>query len=194
MNAYRSARTLLRQVFPALPEQTWIFDIGCGDGGWLLAAHELAPEAKLLGVDLDPRRSIPAETQLALRNSAVLVPMDLRNPAWIVRPVSLTICVEVAEHLPYECGVDLVDLAASLEGPVLWSAAAPGQGPYPPEGFEGWSPSWHWNEQPSTYWEGLFTQRGYEVEQEITTRLRTFDASVDPWYTSNAMLFVRRAL
>lgn len=209
MNPYLSATVILSNLFEVIGHPWRIVDVGCGDGGFLLAAHEIEPQAALLGIDLNPEASVPEATREALSGTShtllatdPFTTMDLRTPPplsekspW--RKSDLVICVEVAEHLPPTSAEVLVDLVASLAGgrqaAVLWSAALPGQGPYPPEGWSpaNWNPSWHWNEQPSEYWENLFIERGFLVQRDATEKLREAARSspdVDPWYKHLTLL------
>lgn len=207
MDPYRSAQVILPVVLEAINLPWRIVDVGCGDGGWLLAAHELEPQAALLGIDLDPLSHVPTTTVEALHGTvgaligmSPFLAMDLRNPPplsttspW--RRSDLVICLETAEHLPPEFGDGLTDFVADLastpHSAVLWSAAVPGQGPYPPEGADDPNGSWHHNEQPPAYWEGLFAARGFEVDVAATMRLQEVAAkssAVDQWYRGVALL------
>lgn len=46
---------LAARAVRGLPEGARVLDLGCGDGRFLLAAHRLRPDLRLIGVDDDPR-------------------------------------------------------------------------------------------------------------------------------------------
>jgi hypothetical protein len=92
----------------------------------------------------------------------------------------LTICLEVAEHLPSWHSAKLLRLA-TIAPTVLFSAAHPNQGGV-----------LHVNERPAEYWTSRFAELGYELgprNQELRARLRTID--LPWWYADNARLFER---
>lgn len=209
MNPYKSGLTVLSKLYEVtgqVPER--VVDVGCGDMGWLRATHELgSPE--VLGLDAQPPEAVPVENRVELigagRSHFTLpyLQVDLtqhfpepdQKSLW--RASDLVICVEVAEHLPEEHANTLLDLIALLaakpEVMILWSAAVPGQGPYPPEGVEDPGGSWHHNEQQPAYWEEKFTQRGFEVWDDATDQVLEAANSddVDPWYKNSLRVFIR---
>lgn len=94
------------------------------------------------------------------------------------------ICTEVVEHLEADRALKLVQELISHSGPILFSAAVPGQ-----PGHDHISPDW-----PSR-WANLFALRGYYPLDIIrpyfwdcTTRLTPED--FDIWYAQNAIVFV----
>jgi hypothetical protein len=90
----------------------------------------------------------------------------------------LTICLEVAEHLPSWHSGKLLRLL-TVAPRVLFSAATPNQGGV-----------LHVNERPAEYWRARFAALGYRsssTDDEIRRRLRTID--LPPWYAANVHLY-----
>lgn len=166
----RSARQILPLLLELAPVAS-VVDIGCGDGGWLAVART-AGIADILGLDG------PWIDEAALKIPLVnfqRTPLDQRVD--FGRRFDLAICVEVAEHLPPERGVSLVEDLTRLAPLVLFSAAVPGQG-----GTE------HLNEQWPAYWAALFTERGFRAIDIFRIRLWD-DPSVAFWYKQNLLLY-----
>lgn len=159
-----AAFTSARIVLPTLitPPCT-VVDVGCGTGGWALVAQELG--ADITAVDYQ----IPAHL--------ALVPIedwDLAETAYPCK-ADLAICLEVAEHLPYESGPHLIrGLAYATR--VLFSAATPGQ-----PGIN------HINCQPHDYWHHLFARYGMTPEHIGAT----WAEPVADFYRRNAFLYAR---
>jgi hypothetical protein len=117
---------------------------------------------------------------------------------WLFRPgpvplrmrCDLAICLETAEHLPEPAGVALVRMLCAASPVVLFSAAQPGQGPYPPPGApEKDLGRWHINEQTPAYWADQFRACGYQQLDVIRPRFGE-DMRVLPWYRTNTYVYV----
>lgn len=183
MDPYASAMAVLPVVFSkfALDPRT-IIDVGCGGGEWLRAARDLGV-SYTVGVG-----NVPYPVVEEKPNAYFC--MDLREGfPGPLEDFDLALCLEVAEHLPHARGPELVSWLASLAPIVLFSAAHPGQGPYPPKDA---TPEnigcWHINEQTPRYWGLEFRRLGFE--QRPLREIRG-DTRVDPWYRENAYLYVR---
>ena len=105
-----------------LVEPRSVIDVGCGLGSWAATFLEQGV-ADVVGVDGDyvnrERLLIPSER---------FIPADLTRGIPVDRQFDLAVCLEVAEHLPANCGDQLVDELARLGRAVLFSAAIPHQG------------------------------------------------------------------
>lgn len=162
-----------------------VIDVGCGDGGWLRAAGELGVR-RLVGVDRGPEpKDFPG----------TYMQVDLEKDVFMAsRPLEydLAICLEVAEHLRPLAADRLVVALARLAPVLLFSAAQPGQGPYPPVDAPAEElGKWHINEQTPQFWGLEFRRQGYE-QRELHDIRR--DQRVDPWYRSNTFLYVKTAV
>lgn len=167
-----SARVVLPLIFDIV-RPTSVVDVGCGVGTWLAAAIELGVD-DVVGFD----RAVPRQ-QLRIAEQHY-VDVDLSQGLPIDRRFDLAISLEVAEHLPAERAASLVSDLCSLADAVLFSAAVTGQG-----GQD------HINEQWQSWWVRLFAEEGYAVLDPVRPATWT-DARVEPWYSQNTLLFVRR--
>jgi len=169
-----SARLVLPSLFQYRRPQS-IVDVGCGLGAWLSAATELGV-TEVLGIDGDH-----------VERSALLIPesdfysADLSHRVSLQRRFDLAICVEVAEHLPFERSESFVEDLTALSDVVLFSAALPYQG-----GTE------HINEQWLEFWAILFRRHGYLPFDFLRSGLWGA-AGVEFWYSQNLMIFCTEA-
>ena len=189
MDAYVSALTILPEAFRLIGRRPLtVLDFGCGDGSWLRAAATLGVFG---AVGCDVRE--PGAVKLP-RTARYIQKDLLRDPGGLVEAEAfdLVVCVEVAEHIPFDLSGRLVEiLTGNTRGPVLFSAAPPGQGPYPPPGTpveESWP--WHVNEQEPGFWEALFQARGFFPDDRIGDRIK-YAPLIDPWYRTNVRMFFR---
>ena len=172
-SASRSAEVVLPLVFDALGRPASVLDVGCGTAGWLAVASSLGVE-DVLGVDGDylPREQlrIPADR---------FSPNDLTRPLDIGRRFDLVMTLEVAEHIAVEHAATFVASLCRHADVVLFSAAFPGQGG-----------NSHVNEQPPSYWAGLFSAQGFELFDVLRPTLWD-DDRVMYYYRQNVLLFAR---
>ena len=126
-----------------------------------------------MGVDgdyVDPKRLlIPADR---------FVPHDLRQPLPLLGRFDVAVCVEVAEHLPWERSVNFVHALTGLAPVVLFSAAIPlqcGLG--------------HINERDARDWIDLFGRHDYVMVDAIRPRIWC-NSRVAWWYRQNLVLFL----
>jgi hypothetical protein len=180
LSSYSSALRVLPKVFERIGSTPQgVVDVGCGDGSWLLACKELGVK-RVLGLDIHP-----AASKL---ESWEYVSTDLRRFDWtVIAPSELVLCLEVAEHLSSEYGPALVRALSKLGRVVLFSAATPGQGPYPPIGDPDFEGAWHHNEMPWSYWRDLFEAEGLIAGADLGL---AEELEVDPWYRDNLKLLV----
>lgn len=152
-----------------------MLDIGCGPGHLVRIARAFGVGAA--GFDIN----LPAQPKVG-----GLVRHDLRRPIHLVRGADLTLCLEVAEHLPPDSADTLCDTLADATGEtLLFSAATPGQGG-----------SGHINERPKSYWIEMMEQRGLRVDEWLTQELRirwSEAATMAWWYAKNVIAFRQTA-
>jgi SAM-dependent methyltransferase len=141
-----------------------VLDVGCGVGAWV------QPNIKWTGIDYN----IPID---ALYEGVEFIECDLSKDFPKVGTFDLTICMEVAEHLPIERAKDLVKFLCSTSNTVLFSAAIPYQGG-----------NGHINEQWQTWWEEIFNEFGFYGAN--MTAIQN-DEYVEFWYRQNTVLYTR---
>ncbi len=168
--ARSSARRLIHTVQPWLEAQS-VVDMGSGRGVWLAQWQEAGVEDVLAidgdYVDLDAL-AIPQNQFMAA---------DLTKPVTLKRKFELAQSLEVGEHLPTSAAETLVDSLTKASDRVLFSAAVKGQGG-----------EFHINEQPLSFWQDLFAERGYRAFDCVRPRLAN-DREVEPWYRYNTVLY-----
>lgn len=142
-----------------------VVDVGCGEGWW--AAEFARNGCDVLGIDgahVDPAPGVPFTAH------------DLELPLAGFGHHDLAVCLEVAEHLSPGRASGFVGDLCQLADVVLFSAAIPGQGG-----------AGHVNEQPASYWVGLFEQRGYAVSGALRWEIWD-DTRVACWYRQNLLV------
>lgn len=148
--------------------------MGTGTGTWLAVFRELGID-DVWGVDgdyLDRRLlEIPEDRFIA---------SDLTEPLRVDRRFDLALSLEVAEHLPPECGDEFVHTMTRLSSVILFSAAIPFQGG-----------TGHLNEQWPEYWAARFEARGYVPVDCIRRRIWR-NEDLDWWYAQNLLFYVAR--
>jgi SAM-dependent methyltransferase len=160
-----SAAVVVPLVLDHIPART-VVDVGCGEGWW---AHEFVQHGcEVAGID----GAYVTESPLGDR----FIPHDLTEPLPNLGRYDLAVCFEVAEHLPPERGVSLIGELCALALTILFSAAIPGQGGVG-----------HVNEQPPSYWAGLFNRHDYAVSGALRWLIWD-DDRVEPWYRGNLLL------
>jgi SAM-dependent methyltransferase len=175
----QSARVVLRELFRHVRPQS-VVDIGCGIGTWLRAAEDLGVVDRL-GVDGDyvdrGALMLPGERFL---------PVDLAQPGLTSAVAErgrarfdLVMCLEVAEHLPFERSEALVSDLCQLGDLVLFSAAVPFQ-----------HGTGHINEQWPEFWATLFRARGYACFDLLRPTLWAHP-DVNWWYAQNTLVFAK---
>ncbi len=170
--SYTSAMEIAPKVAELIDPQS-IVDIGCGSGDWLAVFRELGVD-DTLGIDDG------AGSQEALRiPSECFRRADLRQAMVLDRSYDMAMCLEVAEHLPTESALKLIESLTSLAPVVLFSAAVPQQ-----PGVH------HVNCRWPEYWIDVFARHHYEAFDVIRSQFWS-NPRVSWWYAQNTLLFVR---
>jgi hypothetical protein len=165
-----------------------VLDVGTGEGHWLDAAQEWMHGVQCYGVDLPsaigvetPTRGFwdaesPSSLPMVDKHGARTGSVDSARGAphrWDV-----ALCLEVAEHVDAKHAKHLIRELCRVSRAVVWSAAIPGQG------GDG-----HVNEQPPSYWNMLFEQRGWTLTDPFRETLWGWSV-IEPWYQQNLLLGV----
>jgi len=195
VDSYTSALYTLPVVLDCLPKLPHtILDVGCDDGQWLRAAHELLPGLVTYGVDCKQHTLLPQSP------TTQYTQVDLNDYDYLTSPThppqppryDLVICVEVAEHLQPGTGPFLVYYLAARSDTILFSGATPGQGPYDPIPSRAYNSSFHYNEHPHSYWHRQFQNQNY-THKSLHRALSTprLLPQIDPWYRNNMFLYTK---
>lgn len=126
-----------------------IMDVGCGSAVYVDAFSRRGIEvAALDGVPCPEEFGFPVD----------LIVRDLTEPfdnEW--GRFDLTLCLEVAEHIPEKFSNVFLDNIMKFSDTLILSAAPPNQGG-----------THHVNEQPKRYWVGKLQQRGFQYNRKAT--------------------------
>jgi SAM-dependent methyltransferase len=154
-----------------------VLDLGCGNGFMIEPLVNCGKKVK--GVELS-------------RDAVELIAPELRSFVSVgdileyecSRKVDLVVCVEVAEHVPAECSVRLVEaIDAAAHRWIYFTAASPYQ---PGHG--------HINCQQQFYWLNLFRKRGIQLDWERTESFLEFVGDLRParWLRYNSLILRKR--
>jgi len=165
------------QVLPVLFEiykPQSILDVGCGLGNWIQVAKNMGVN-DIKGVD-----GAYVNKSLLKINPDEFVEKNLTEPFDLGRKFDLTICLEVAEHLPAASADVLIQTLTNHADVILFSAALPGQGGQN-----------HVNEQWPEYWQKIFLKYGFEMVDYFRPKIWN-NHKVERWYRQNLFLVVRK--
>lgn len=168
----RSARIVLSHLWEYLKPAS-VLDVGCGRGAWLKACRELGSTV-LIGLDGEwNSQSQMIDSVIQFKST------NLNRPFVVDSRVDLAMSLEVAEHLEPSSSQQFIECLSQASDAVLFGAAYPGQG-----GTN------HLNEQPHTYWAGLFRGRGY-VPFDLFRPFLWGNEEVRFWYRQNTFLYCK---
>jgi SAM-dependent methyltransferase len=151
LDEYRMLGEFLADVFGV--DVGDVLDVGCGRGYVIERLHELG--YYVVGVDgsRDAGWTGPRGTFCSVADI---------TEGFTAAKRDLVICTEVAEHLPAAHADTLVGVLCSHAVKYIYfTAAPPGQGGYD-----------HINEQPFSYWEPKFNNKGWVVDTARTAAMR----------------------
>ena len=150
---------------------TSVIDFGCGTGAWLNVFKKFGIN-EVLGID----GSFFDSCSLSENEYKIF---DLSNKINLNKKYSISMSLEVAEHIPEKSADLFVENLANHSDTIFWSAATPGQG-----GDN------HINEQPHSYWIEKFYKLGYKSDENFK-ELFSKSSQVEFWYRKNIILFTK---
>ena len=149
-----------------------VIDVGCGEGWFARKFAELGCSVDAVDAFVvEGRRDGVSWRRADLCDSG----LDLGSDRY-----DLAVCLEVAEHLSFDCADALVDLLRTLAPVILFSAAIPGQRGHG-----------HVNEQWPEFWAERFRPHGFVASEHLRWKLWD-DEAVEPWYRQNLLVFADR--
>jgi SAM-dependent methyltransferase len=154
-----------------------IVDVGCGVGTWS-AAFLAQGVPDVLGIDgayVDQKL-----LQIPVDKFRILDLSDISITS-LPEQFDVSICLEVAEHLPPSRSESFVRFVTSLAPIAVFGAAIPGQ-----PGVD------HINLRWQSYWAGLFANHGFLACDIL--RPRFWDSGFDYWYAQNTIIYVSKDL
>ncbi|MEP4195347.1 MAG: GtrA family protein [Aliishimia sp.] len=172
--ARSSAQNLIGILSQSLSPSS-VLDLGCGRGVWL-DEWQRAGAQDVLGVDGD----YVNRDELAISQDSFYAG-DLTKPLYFKRRFDLAQSLEVGEHLPTSASEALVDSLTQASDRILFSAAVVGQGG-----------EFHVNEQPLSFWQEMFEERGYRAYDCLRPHMKN-NRDVEPWYRYNAVFYANEA-
>jgi SAM-dependent methyltransferase len=175
-NSYLSAKKVLPIVYNLIKPIS-VIDIGCGTGEWLKVWNEDIGITDIKGVE-----GPYIKKELVKIANEKLTIFDLKNVYSEPRKYDLAMSLEVGEHLPTECSINLVKTLTQLSNVVLFSAALPGQ--------EG---TYHINEQYPEFWAALFLQFNFLPVDCIREKIWHTDG-IEYWYKQNTILYIHESI
>jgi hypothetical protein len=152
-----------------------IKDIGCGNGIWLRETLNNQDIKNRYGYDL---ASALESAEHLINKDIIFKEIDLEANSYDLIKTDLTLCLEVAEHISMNAGLQLVKNICRTSSYVIFSAATPGQGGYN-----------HINEKPFEYWVSLFESNGF-VGLDVFRNEIQKDKKIPFFYRNNVFLFV----
>jgi SAM-dependent methyltransferase len=150
-------------------------DVGCGIGTWTKILQEHQIEAK--GLDY-----FEVDRSLLVIDENDFIPIDLEQGFNLKKKFDLIICLEVLEHLKESSSDRIIDSLTKHSDTLLFSAAIPMQG-----GDN------HVNEQPFSYWQEKFEQKGYYY-YDLFREKYWQNESIEWWYRQNMFLISKKQL
>jgi hypothetical protein len=146
-------------------------DVGCGEGHLVRVAAQLGIQS--FGIDANVGSERFA--------NGILEGFDLTR-FQTFKKYEMVLCLEVAEHLPFDAANNFCSLLADMtERILIFSAAQIGQGG-----------AGHLNEQPVSYWRKKLESNGLIFDPVTSVVLSKFWETVAPnawWYSKNCQVF-----
>ena len=154
-----------------------VVDFGCGLGSWLECFRKLGVK-NLLGLDGDWVK----EEDIHPTIRPYFKRKDLEKKISLDQKFSISISLEVAEHLEPKAAHTHVKNLINSSDTIIFSAAIPNQGGQN-----------HLNEKPLSYWKDLFESEGFKFYDCLRGKIWNND-KVFWWYRQNIVVFSKERL
>ena len=151
-----------------------VVDLGGGTGAWCKAFKQIG-SSKVRCIDSP---SVLNSCNLLIDKNE-FIPMDLSRSLPPIEICNLAISTEFCEHIPKSQSEHLVEFLTQSSNIILFSSAIPGQG-----GIG------HINEQRPSYWQTIFSKKGYE-RLDVIRPLIIFELSIPSYLRQNLYLYVK---
>lgn len=175
-DATRNAAIVIPAITSAFPSASLFLDVGSGSGAF--SAELIRQGRHAIGLERSPHGR-----RLATKLGVESRPFDLlrKPPALVPEKPNVVFSFEVAEHMPDDLGLKLVEYIANFRSPVVFSAAQPGQGG-----------TGHVNERADTYWIQQFEALGFHLEKPLTEMIRSecVKRQASPWFQKNPFVVI----
>jgi hypothetical protein len=158
-------------------QPTSVIDFGCGRGSWLKAFGQVFRIHDLTGVDGEWNSG-----RKLIDDSISFIPLNLSSEKLLPKEkkYDLSMSLEVAEHLPFDCSRNFIELLTSCSDTVIFGAAITLQG-----GIN------HINEQFPSYWAKLFMSVDYYPFDIFREKL-WHKSNIPFWYKQNTFLYLKK--
>ena len=174
IGSYHSAFRILKYVKSFIDFHSAV-DLGCGMGTWCKSLIDLGIQ-DYFAID-----NHEYDSTYMLISAEKYMHFDLSHPLSLSRRFDLAISVEVGEHIDKQYSDIYIRNLCLSSDIVLFSAALSNQGG-----------TGHINEQPSTYWENIFTKYGYRAIDCIRPYFWN-DEQIEIWYRNNCIIYMNPA-
>ncbi|CAA0125658.1 Ubiquinone biosynthesis O-methyltransferase [BD1-7 clade bacterium] len=156
-----------------------VLDVGCATGIWLCEAQKKGV-SKIYGIDGPwvPVEHLKIEQDDFWTKDIVDI---LNQKVSLDSKFDMTICIELAEHLPENKSDDLIEFLTNPTDVVLFSAAVKGQGG-----------TGHVNENTQSYWQKKFDNAGFDAFDVVRPEVWT-SPEVNMIYKQNMIVYARRS-
>lgn len=151
-----------------------MLDIGCGTGGMLELAE--LRDVKAVGIDGDFTLSYPPNLHIIVHDFTYGPSIRLQSLEF-----DLAWSCEFLEHVEEQYVPNF--MAAFQRCKYAVATAAP----------PGWAGHHHVNCQPKEYWINVFSQYGFEYDDEETQTIRNVSTMQKPFMQNNGMFFKRKS-
>lgn len=152
-----------------------VIDLGCGTGNWLSVFKKFG--CKVTGVD-GGGENIGEDLLMISKDEFIL--HDFREKFVSDKKFTISMSLEVAEHLPENKAEQFIETLTSLSDIVIFSAAIPFQ-----------RGAGHINEQYPSYWIKKFRQNDFEVADCIRPYIWQ-NSDVRGFYAQNIFMFYNK--
>ncbi len=141
------ATRIARYIDNIWPFVRTVLDVGCGPGIYVDEMRKCNIDA--YGIDIDDR----------LVQTPYLIKMDMLSPRFKkLKNYDLSLCLEVAEHMPEDKADDIVESLVGPSNRIIFSAGGTVQSHGPG----------HLNCQPKSYWIEKFNKHNFVVDETGT--------------------------